>query len=189
MVKTGSSLLAVFLAEPELRVEAEGPPWSGPEAWAGVNQELACLIRGNRPDLDRAVQAAEAVRQGMGHLIPVWESLCAATQQQCQDNCCTAQRVWFDFRDLLLFHLLGLAIPPGQTRADLSEPCRYLSSRGCSLPRLTRPWRCSWYLCQPQVELLAAQPPKEQRRFSRLLRSVLENREEMDSSFRTAVLY
>ena len=165
------------------------PLWGSALDWTSINGELAGLVSENAPTLGPAIRAAQEVRQAMERLIPVWEQLCAATYAQCKDNCCTAQRVWFEFRDLLLFHLLGLAIPPGQTRAVLNAPCRYLTPRGCGLPRLTRPWRCSWYLCQDQVDLLATRPPREQRRVSRLLGSILENRESMELSFRAALGY
>ncbi len=117
----------------------------------------------------------------------MWEELCSLTYPQCDDNCCTASRVWFEYRDLLFFHLLELEIPPGQTRADLSQGCRYLTPRGCSQPRLIRPWRCSWYLCQAQVDLLAARPPRDQRRLSGAVRTILDNRQIMAEAFEDAV--
>ena len=160
------------------------PPWGEPEVWVQTNRDLDLAIRENRSGLDRAFEAAQEVRRAMEYLIPIWDDLCSATYPHCDNNCCTAQRVWFELRDLLLFHLLELEIPPGQTRIKLSDPCRYLSPRGCSLPRMTRPWRCSWYLCQAQLDLLSTQPPKAQRRFSRTLNAILENRAIIMESFR-----
>ena len=165
----------------------EVPPWGGPGPWSRVNRELAALVQGRRGRLGPAFRAAEEVRQAMNLMIPVWEDLCARTYPKCRDNCCTASRVWFEYPDLLLFHLLGFEIPPGQTRSDLSQPCRYLTEEGCSQPRLVRPWRCSWYLCQDQLDLLADRPPREQRRISATLRRVLDNRRLMTEAFEAVV--
>jgi hypothetical protein len=43
---------------------------------------------------------------------------------------------------------------PAQPKANLSMPCRYLGPRGCRLPRIARPWICTWYLCPTQTAKL-----------------------------------
>lgn len=165
----------------------ETPPWGDPGSWNRVNGGLAAMVRGLGERLEPAYSAAQEVCRAMEAMIPVWEELCALTYATCRDNCCTASRVWFEYPDLLLFHLLGLAIPPGQTRSDLTQPCRYLTPMGCSQPRLIRPWRCSWYLCQAQLDLLTTRPPREQRRISATLQRILDNRRRMTEAFEAAL--
>ena len=104
------------------KIGEDAPLWGSVLDWTSINGELAGLVSDNAPNLGPAFRAAQEVRQAMERLIPVWEQLCAATYAQCQDNCCTAQRVWFEFRDLLLFHLLGLAIPPARPGPSSTRP-------------------------------------------------------------------
>jgi len=54
----------------------------------------------------------------------------------------------------LFLHFNQQPIPPAQPKANLSMPCRYLGPRGCRLPRITRPWICTWYLCPTQTAKL-----------------------------------
>ncbi len=187
MEKAGSNPGYAALEEIPEPVSGDRPPWGDPDSWADVNQALADFIDNNRSALEFAFAAAEEVRQAFECLNPVWEELCSATCPDCRDICCTASRVWFEFRDLLLIHLLGLKVPPGQTRANLTEGCRYLTPQGCDRPRLNRPWRCSWYLCQAQVDLISARPPKAQRLVSGAIQRVLDNRQLMTDTFRAAL--
>ena len=72
-------------------------------------------------------------------------------------------RVWLDFPDLLFMHLSGQALPLGQLRAQRSEACAYLGPKGCRLPRLSRPWVCTWYLCPEQKARMQAWSEEERR--------------------------
>ncbi len=77
-------------------------------------------------------------------------------------------------------HLNQLSIPPSQPKTHLKNPCCYLGSRGCRLPRINRPWICTWYICPTQTAILKKGHPAEreslEQAFSRIKseRNVLE---------------
>ena len=111
------------------------------------------------------------------------DHLAALTCFSCQDSCCTKAKVWLNFQDLLFLHLLRAPLPLGQLRADLKEVCRFLGEKGCTLPRLCRPWICTWYLCPAQTNLLRKLPTEVQMGFEKAVREVKEGRREMEEEF------
>jgi hypothetical protein len=125
-------------------------PWNTPEIWREANQSLGRLIACHQPVLQPIVHTAIEIRNRLTHIFPVVDTVCAATCTHCPEPCCLSAKIWFDFKDLLFIHLTGQMLPPAQPLADGAGICRYAGPRGCRLPRLSRPWICSWYLCPPQ---------------------------------------
>jgi hypothetical protein len=84
---------------------------------------------------------------------------------------------------LLFLHLNGHQIPPAQLLADFKETCSYLSPKGCILPRFSRPWVCTWYLCPTQKANFRQKPNSVQDKFSRAVQAIKTGRKEMESEF------
>jgi len=144
------------------------PLWGDTDTWKTANRNLEYLIRRHGPNMNRAV---------------LLDDLCAVTCPWCPDNCCLTATVWIDFKDLLFLHLNGHEIPPSQLLADLKETCRYWGPRGCMLPRIARPWVCTWYLCPTQKANLRQKPKSVQDLFSRAVQAIKTGRKEMESEF------
>jgi len=170
-------------ARPSLPEREGEPPWGEPGEWRRINRALAGPCAGRGKELEGPLAQARRLAAALEDLFPLLEGLCARTCPSCQDPCCLAARVWFDLPDLISLHLLKKPLPPGQTRDSLSQPCRYLTPTGCALPRPTRPWRCTWYLCSGQMELVSAWPPREQRRLSRIFQEALQARAALAEAF------
>ena len=116
-------------------------------------------------------------------LQPILETLCSLTCPGCPDSCCQRAKVWLDFRDLLFLHLVQGLLPLHQLRRDLKEPCRFLGHKGCTLPRICRPWICTLYLCPVQTNLLRRLPTQDQVEFNKAVEEVKEGRREMEELF------
>ena len=125
-------------------------PWPTPELWQAANTRLAAALAAAAPHLTRVRIQAERLTAQMASLAREQQRLAAATCAWCPQICCLSATVWYDHRDLVQFHLAGLAPPPGQPRTDPQRICRYLGGRGCRLPRRVRPWICTWYICPTQ---------------------------------------
>ncbi len=160
-----------------------GPSWGREDEWREANMALARLKARNGFKLSLARRKSLEIADNLNWLFPWLDEFCALTCPACQDVCCQAVRVWFDFRDLVFWRLASLHPPPAQTRSSLAEPCRYLAPSGCRLERILRPWICTWYLCAAQLELLRQKPPRLQRAFEARLRAVMEARREMEAEF------
>jgi hypothetical protein len=147
-----------------------------PHAWRHLNAALEAWFRG-RPDIwSQARRLAEGILDLIRWLDPFFERYERECYPRCADPCCTARQVFFDRADLLFFHALPTAVPEAQTRALENEPCRYLTSRGCALPRFTRPHVCNWFLCDLQYRCLTREPARIQRAFTKKLEELRHHR-------------
>ena len=80
--------------------------------------------------------------------------LCGATCPACQDVCCTKATVWYDQRDIIVYHLATGVFPVKQVSRSATGTCCHLGRNGCKLPRLERPFICTWYICVAQAAML-----------------------------------
>lgn len=159
------------------------PLWGAMDTWKTANRNLEYLIRRHGPNMNRAVVLARDIQVGLESIFLLLDDLCAVTCPWCPDPCCLTATVWIDFKDLLFLHLNGHEIPPAQLLANFKETCRYWGPRGCMLPRITRPWVCTWYLCPTQKANLRQKPKSVQDRFSRAVQVIKTGRKEMESEF------
>ncbi len=159
------------------------PPWNSIAAWKEANHNLYFLIQRNLSTLDRALTLAQKIRTRLSSIFSLLDDLCVVTCPWCPDPCCLAARVWIDFKDLLFLHLVNHSIPPEQLFSDFKETCRYLSPRGCILPRISRPWVCIWYLCPTQKANLYRKDRHIQDRFSQTIQAIKAGRKEMEAEF------
>jgi hypothetical protein len=162
-------------------------PWSTDAAWREVNTALRTVLSRDTDALNAARRHAAAGAHARDRLADLFDHLAGATCAVCPDPCCRHARVWLDFKDLLLLHLNGEALPPRQLRRDLTEPCRYLGSRGCRLPHRSRPWICSWYVCPALRRALERDLPGGWRQAVTLQAEVKARRHAMEVAFRSAL--
>jgi hypothetical protein len=80
--------------------------------------------------------------------------LCAATCPACENVCCTKATVWYDQRDIIVYHLATGFFPEKQVSRSVTGACCHLGPGGCRLPRLERPFICTWYICGAQTAML-----------------------------------
>jgi hypothetical protein len=125
-------------------------PWAAPDEWQAVHQTIRFHCDRYPENFKAAVSLAQKVKRCLQTIFPVLDEMCADSCPWCPEPCCLKASVWFDFKDLLFLHFNHQPIPPAQPKTHLSMPCRYLGPRGCRLPRMTRPWICTWYLCPTQ---------------------------------------
>ncbi len=115
---------------------------------------------------------AQGVREGLLWTDEVMDRYCAATCPHCDDPCCSADGIYYDRADLLYLIGLDADLPMSQIRERAGAPCRYLAAEGCILPRMCRPFICTWYLCEPQMALLEAEPLPFQKQFTAIMQAV-----------------
>jgi len=167
----------------QINFNQDMPPWNTKASWLEANQSLDFLIQRNLPDLDRAMSLAHRVQTRLSSMFSLLDDLCRDTCPWCPDPCCLSAKVWIDFKDLLFLHLGGHPIPSEQLLSNLKNVCRYWSLKGCVLPRMTRPWVCTWYLCPTQQANLRQKARYTQNEVSRLIHAVKSCRTEMEAEF------
>jgi hypothetical protein len=86
-------------------------------------------------------------------------------------------------QDLLFLHTSRQPIPPAQPLHHLKSTCCYLGHRGCTLPRMMRPWICTWYLCPVQKKRLESRGPVQIEAFNRTVIEIKSHRRELEQEF------
>ena len=159
------------------------PPWASKPAWQEANDSIDFHVNRYRADLKSAMAAARDLRRLLASLFPQLNNLCMATCPWCPEPCCLTASPWYDLRDLVFLHLNSLEIPLTQTIHAYKETCRYLSPRGCTLSRITRPWICTWYLCPVQTAYLKKAGRSQWRAIDRKVFGIKRLRKQLEEEF------
>jgi len=159
------------------------PPWGSKVKWQIVNRDLDYLIYRHYDALKDAVMLARDLQVRMVSIFSLLDDLCWVTCPWCPEPCCLAARAWIDFKDLLFLHLAGHPVPPEQLLSDFKESCRYWSPRGCMLPRISRPWVCTWHLCPTQKVNLRRKAPSVQEKMRHAVQRITAGRKVMETEF------
>jgi len=159
------------------------PPWGSVPAWQEANTSIDFHLKRYFSRLKPALQNARETRIRLESIFPSLDDLCRMTCPRCPDACCLSASPWYDLRDLIFLHLNHLSIPLTQTIPGLQETCCYISHTGCTLPRITRPWICTWYLCPAQTANLKDRSFNQWQALSRVLGEIKACRKEMEAEF------
>jgi hypothetical protein len=160
-----------------------GIPWVSRHSWRAAHQAVAYHLRRYTSDLKPLNDRVQTLESWLKAVFPILDELCAASCPWCPEPCCLKASVWFDFKDLLFMHLNQLSIPPSQPKTHLKNPCFYLGSRGCRLPRINRPWICTWYLCPTQTAILRKDHPDERAALMQALSQIKSERNLLESEY------
>ena len=162
-------------------------PWSTETLWNDAREAFRYSLSQAPDRMAAARQVADRLAHQLDLLADRFDQLAANTCKDCPDPCCGHAKVWLDFQDLLFIHLHHEILPQHQLRRNLDEPCRFLGLRGCALPRLSRPWICTWYICPTQRQALERDVPGGMAQTVAALVRVKSLREEMERCFLTAL--
>jgi hypothetical protein len=91
----------------------------------------------------------------------------------CTDVCCRQKHGAYCERDILYLHALGIEVPPLDEAKPLEGPCQFMGLRGCVRPRWLRPFKCTWYFCEPLLAALDQGPQRRARRLSARLQEMI----------------
>ncbi|MGE0083537.1 MAG: hypothetical protein AB7S75_03870 [Desulfococcaceae bacterium] len=158
-------------------------PWGSPVQWREINETIDFMTDLYRTELAEAMTLARDAEKLLESLFPLMDELCAVACPSCREPCCRVARLWFNFPDLLFLHLSGQNIAEGQPHKEFHLHCRYLGDCGCTLPRIERPWICTWYLCPPQTSLLRKKGKSVKNRVDQIFTQIKEKRKAMEDEF------
>ena len=158
-------------------------PWAPTDDWQVVNGSIRFHLERYPEEFKSVVSLAQSVKHHLEAIFPFLHELCADSCPWCPEPCCLKASVWFDFKDLLFLHFIQQSIPPAQPKANLGMPCRYLGPKGCRLPRLTRPWICTWYLCPTQTAKLRNGQQKKQKVMKGAMAQIKSERNLLENEF------
>jgi hypothetical protein len=155
-------------------------PWRNLDnKWKTSNRALGRWIESKWNELSQARKIAREIRRHLESIFPLLDEISWDTCPWCPEPCCIVNKVWLDFEDLLFLHLLDLRIPPAQLITGDGDACRYLTHRGCKLPRLIRPWACTLHMCPTQMGCLGRKRPSVQSEYQSTIQSIKNRRFDM----------
>lgn len=130
-------------------------------------------VRNHARNFARLIEKADPfIQKNTGEVCP-----------RCRRVCCINRHSYHTHFDTLYLMALGESIPFHRAGIAASEPCQFLSARGCRLRRFLRPYRCTWYFCTPLLEHIRLSPAREYRTFISCLEEISSGRELLLTSF------
>lgn len=158
------------------------PPWQSRSEWEQIEQFLqrSCL---NKPCLSGVLHHVEEIAGMVVEVDGMLEDLCSRTCTSCAEPCCGKATIWYDFRDLLFFYMYYSKLPEQQIVRSKGQGCPHLKHGGCELPRLQRPFICTWYICAEQSSKLAVLSEAGQDNLLLMLTRLKEARKLMEQKF------
>jgi hypothetical protein len=167
-----------------LSTTEESSLWRQPMSDSHWKEVIACLkARMAVLDLGSIQSLADQIDEALQWLNPVMTRYCDITCPGCDDPCCSANAIFYSQTDMLSLLAMGISPPPGQTRTRPFQPCRYLTSNGCCLQRIARPYVCVWFLCEAQMDLFQEESGSTQRQFIKSLESIRMSRLRIESLY------
>lgn len=163
------------------------PPWPTPGLWQAANEAMAAAVERHQSRLQEARSLAGQIRSRIEALDSLMHALCGQTCPSCTDNCCRRATVWFDFKDLLGFHMGLDTAAQGQLISSPDQTCRYLTSAGCIMRRTQRPFVCTWFICATQKAVVEQWPFSQQQFLWNSLEAVKKGRNRLEDVFIAAI--
>ncbi|MCK5783741.1 MAG: hypothetical protein KAH06_04800 [Desulfobacterales bacterium] len=163
--------------------EDNAPPWCNDQLWQAANSTMAYLACRYRHSLYQVKETAGHINSLLVFIDEPLDWLSRETCAQCTAPCCLVADVSYDFKDLLFIHMADQAIPPGQPRRMTGEICRNLGREGCLIPRLQRPWICTWYICAVQKNYLTGRHEILRKHLLSVIAEISMLRKQMETLF------
>lgn len=123
-------------------------------------------------DLDALQRAARPFLEAFDRIDPFIQSYTELICPTCWNVCCAQIHGLPEFADVVGFRALGLFVPDYDLTRDLNGPCQFMGDRGCLLPRIQRPYRCTWYFCEPLLFQIEIGPSSQYRHFIEMVQAL-----------------
>ncbi len=117
---------------------------------------------------------ARLMAESFERLSPYIERHTAEVCPGCKKVCCANKHGTPEREDYLFYLALGAQAKPASGAAD--EVCSLLEVSGCALPRWRRPFRCTWYFCEPLLDSMRLGNGRQYRLFVAELARLVELR-------------
>jgi hypothetical protein len=134
-------------------------------------------------DLDRVKKRARELFYFINAVDPFIQKHTEAVCAVCTAVCCMNKHGYYEHEDIIYILSLGLETPVYENCGADSDPCRFMGSRGCTVSRPLRPYRCTWYFCTPLLDNMQNDSAGAYRKFIGSLEDITRKREDMLNTF------
>ncbi len=114
--------------------------------------------------LNNRQETAQELKTAFDTVAPFIQKHTAIVCPACEKVCCVNRHGYYDSTDTIFITAL-VGAPLEMRDGKDTDPCRYLSEKGCSRERWQRPFRCTWFFCGPLLESMKNDSVKVYRDF------------------------
>jgi hypothetical protein len=111
------------------------------------------------------IELADEMKHAYDSVSPFIEKHTAVVCPECEKVCCIDKHGRYDKDDIIFVKILGIKIPDNISVRKETDPCRFLKKTGCSLERWKRPYRCTFFFCDPLLKSIENDNAKLYRAF------------------------
>ena len=119
---------------------------------------------------------AEDLKEAFKMVSPFIEKHASKVCPDCENLCCKDKHGRYDANDLVYLGALGIDIPSDNSGREESAGCRYMMDLGCSLDRWMRPYRCTFFFCNPLLNSMENDNSKLYRAFMMFFEHMVSSR-------------
>jgi len=129
--------------------------------------------------LNNSMDLALQLRDAYNTLSPFIEKHTSIVCPECEEVCCIDKHSHYDKNDLIYLRALGAEVYLNPPYREETGPCRYMSEKGCSRERWERPFRCTYFFCNPLLKSLENDSAKLYRAFLDYFQYVISVRQKL----------
>jgi len=104
---------------------------------------------------------------------PLIEEYTATICPVCIDVCCRQRHGLYREADIGYLDGLGIVAPQRDEARSLEGPCESMGPWGCIQPRWMRPFKCTWYFCDPLLAAFNNGPQKKARKLTGMMQDMI----------------
>jgi hypothetical protein len=157
--------------------------WHKSDEWSKTVSFLNRLYASFTHEFENTRDTARIVAEKINDIDGFIQKHTAEVCPDCRQVCCINKHGYYDYEDLIYIHALGLTPPVYKEGLKDTEPCQFLSDRGCVIERSVRPFRCNWYFCDALIKNIEVGNARDYRHFSRKIEEIMYIRNDMFTSF------
>lgn len=136
-----------------------------PDEFHQLIRELEFFFVQHNDILQEVKANARLFFESFNKMDPFIQDYTAKTCPYCGSVCCANKHGMPDFGDVAAILAMGYEVPAYRLDVDINGMCQFMGEKGCTLIRARRPYRCTWYYCDPLLKQIEIGPAKHYRRF------------------------
>ncbi len=123
--------------------------------------------------IENRITPAEKLKQLLIDSSPLIEEYTAVVCPDCGDVCCRQKHGMYREKDIRYLRALGVAVPQCDFAKPPEGPCEALGPCGCVRPRWLRPFKCTWYFCEPLLAAMSEGSQKNARHLTAVMQEMM----------------
>jgi hypothetical protein len=124
-------------------------------------------------------EIAHELKDSFDAVSPFIEKHTLVVCPECETVCCIDKHGRYERNDLVFLRALEVEIAHNPSDRKETAPCRFLGDTGCCLERWMRPYRCTFFFCDPLLKSLENDNAKLYRAFMQYFQYLVSTRQKL----------